>query len=190
MEAGISSNRERSSRQPMSSDEWRALFLGFRETLFRLETLPSYESESEKATIQAFLSGADPSPADTNSAKYHAEIKATIASGKSIERLHVVPDILTDYLKWEIFWSYRHLANVGAKVYLLEASRHSDLAKEASELYLVDNQHLIHVEYDSKGAFRALSRDTDRSMVNKAVELRKKLLVHATPLEEYMRAHR
>lgn len=179
-----SSSTSNSTQIPMSNEEWIQVSTTFQHVLFRLEAMPEYSSEAEKPLVENYETG-KPVPLQGPLADYFDRLGKLIKSGKEVERLHVVPDTLTPYLRWEIFWAYQHMADRGVKVYLLPQSKFPELAAKASEFYLIDDSILVHVCYDSKGAFTELQRETDQAKIVEAKNLRQQLIAAAIPFEEF-----
>lgn len=180
-----SSLSEKITSVAVSGEEWGKLASNFRATLFRLEALAEYDSPDEKSLIDAFERGESSAPTGPL-AEYFAAQRKLVLSGKSVERVHVVPDELTPYLRWEIRWAYQHLADAGVKVYLLPESKCSELAKRAFEFYLIDDTHLIEVVYGPRGDFLELRRETNIERITEARDIRNQMLREAVPFRDFV----
>src|SRR5260370_3848290 len=78
---------------------------GFEHTAYRLETLQRYEDDSETVMLRSFLAG-EPQPHDHGKEQWTARITAAVASGRRMQRVHVVVEPVSDYLRFELAWSY------------------------------------------------------------------------------------
>lgn len=185
MNLGGDSLSEKMTSVPVSGDEWGTLASTFRETMFRLEALAEYDSPDERPLIQAFERGETSVPTGPL-AEYFTAQRELVLSGKSVERVHVVPDELTPYLRWQILWAYQHLADAGVKVYLLPESKCRELANRAFEFYLIDDTHLIEVVYGPRGNFLELRRETNIDRITEAQDIRNQMLREAIPFKDFV----
>lgn len=88
------------------SDQFNALFTSFQRFAYRLETLQSYGSPDEDAFYAAFLAG-EPFPDDAGKNWWITNVvKPAVEAGRSIGRVHVVREPLSDYMLFELTWAY------------------------------------------------------------------------------------
>ena len=106
--------------EDVTSAEFDALFTSFKYTAYRLETLQAYDLSYEVEPFQAFLAG-HPRPADSSKDQWVGMIKAAVEAGKVFQRVHVVTEPLTDYLRYELGWSYPPNVEVGEDIRILPA---------------------------------------------------------------------
>ena len=76
----------------------------------------SYEVEP----YQAFLAG-HPQPPTPSKDQWVSMIKAAVKAGKVFQRVHVVREPLTDYLRYELGWSYPPNVEAGEDIRILVA---------------------------------------------------------------------
>ena len=95
--------------------EW---FSRFRFSCFRVETSPSYGGSGEDSSLAAFLAGGNPPP-DAERRDWTRLAQAAAQHGRSMSRVHVVREPLTDYLRFEIGWSYPQSVAAGEDVRIL-----------------------------------------------------------------------
>ena len=91
--------------ESVTSREFDALFTSFEHTAYRLETLQVYDVSYEVEPYQAFISG-HPQPHDPAKNAWVSMIKDAVQAGKIFQRVHIVAEPLTDYLRYELGWSY------------------------------------------------------------------------------------
>jgi hypothetical protein len=83
----------------LDSGEFDQLFRDVRASWFRLETLQRYDAGYERAGFAAFLRG---EPVDPTPGPWHAMIREHVAAGRRLERVHVIEEPLSDYIRYEL----------------------------------------------------------------------------------------
>ncbi|WP_369689886.1 DUF6879 family protein, partial [Nocardiopsis alborubida] len=111
----------------LEGDAWREFFDAFSDYAFRLETLPVYGVTSEDEEFKRFLAG-EPRPDEelTDSPWLH-RVRRFTTSGRRVERVHVVTQPLSDYLRYEMEWGYDFNIVAGEDVRIIETETPSDL---------------------------------------------------------------
>jgi len=89
---------------PGSAEYWQ-LFNGFQRSAYRLETLQYYQADSEARPLRAFLAG-QPRPELPGKDRWVSRIRDARAAGKTMSRVRVVAEPLSEYLRFELSWSY------------------------------------------------------------------------------------
>jgi hypothetical protein len=164
---------------PRSPDYWRA-FDSFDHTAFRWEAHQEYEDEPEP--LRCFLAG-DPKPPMPGKERWCARVRAACAAGKTMSRVHSVREPLTDYLLYELTWSYP--PNVAAGEDVRIASMSAGLP--ARDFWLFDSRTLLWLDYDASGRLISAELDEDPASVVLANYWRDAALHAGTPLEDYAR---
>lgn len=122
-------------------------FESFSKSAFRLEALPQYIVENEKAAFNTFkLSGQVPTVANTDWPKL---VKHSVDSGKSIKRLRLLSDTLTPYEQYELL-SYPGL-DVGEEIKINARSTYED--KYLYDFWLFDNKYITQMNYKDDGTY-------------------------------------
>src|SRR4051794_34587810 len=86
-------------------------FESFKRSAFRLESLDHYSVPEEAVDYHRFLRGEElPTSTEDEWAQF---VKKSVAQGKFIQRVHVVPAQLTPYLRYEIEWGYLYSSVAG-----------------------------------------------------------------------------
>ncbi|MGH3903672.1 MAG: DUF6879 family protein [Pseudonocardiaceae bacterium] len=96
----------RSMLRPGAS-EFSAWFHQFQRSCFRLETLQRYGGSGEDDSIRTFLAGANPQP-HPGKQDWMALVRAATRDRRTMQRVHAVTEPLTDYVRFEVAWSYAH----------------------------------------------------------------------------------
>lgn len=82
---------------PPAAPELSAWFHEFQRSCFRLETLQGYGGSGEDASITEFLAGATPQP-HPGKREWMGLVRAAARDGRTMQRVHVVTEPLTDYV--------------------------------------------------------------------------------------------
>ncbi len=102
----------------LDSAEFAALFTSFRHTAYRLETLQQYGVGYEDQSFRTFLAG-EPPVTDPARDEWTSMIRAAVTDGKTFQRIHLVTEPLSDYLRYELEWWYRPNTEAGDDVRIL-----------------------------------------------------------------------
>jgi hypothetical protein len=95
------------------------IFSRFEKDLFRLETQPRYDVDSDDQDYYRYLRGeAEPNAAEK--APWLEELRADTAAGKQWRRVHAVHHPLSDYLRYECEWGYLYNVAAGEQVRILD----------------------------------------------------------------------
>jgi hypothetical protein len=174
----------------LDSAEFAALFTSFRHTAYRLETLQQYGVGYEDRSFQAFLAG-EPPVTDPARDEWTGMIRAAVAAGKTLQRIHLVSEPLSDYLRYELEWWYRPNTEAGDDVRILP--EHMVPAGELPVLaalgdyWLFDSSDLWVMRYDSDGRFQHAEQVTDPGAIVTRSYWRDAALHYALPYADYMR---
>ncbi|MGH8905633.1 MAG: DUF6879 family protein [Egibacteraceae bacterium] len=138
----------------MTLDEFAGLFRRFRSTAVRLETLQRYEVEHEAADLAQFEATGQVPLADTpDDDEWLRLIADGIAAGKRWERLRVVQQPLSSYLRFELH-IYSELAAAGERIWIVDLAADPRLVEELrQDWWLFDDETLVYLHYDDRGRF-------------------------------------
>lgn len=177
----------------VTSAEFDALFTGFEHTAYRLETLQAYDVSYEEEPYRAFLDG-HPQPHDPAKNQWISMIRDSVRAGKILQRVHVVREPLTDYLRYELGWSYPPNVEAGEDIRVLVAqpgiwpmSASGEILPEIKDYWLFDSSDLWVMEYADDGAFVSIEQVTEPAMIVTAARRRDAALHQAIPYRDYMR---
>ncbi|GAA4529716.1 DUF6879 family protein [Amycolatopsis samaneae] len=165
----------------LTHDEINALFTGFQQSAFRLETLQTYTIPSEQDSFQRFLAG-KPKPKGYGEA-WHALIRGKVESGKSMQRAKVVRRPLTDYSRYLLSRGVPANIAAGEDYRILDLTdRTVDLPEQ--DFWLFDDETVLLLNFNADGTLRdrtiADSGDLDRYR-----RWRDLALAEAVPWNEY-----
>jgi hypothetical protein len=174
----------------LNSPEFAALFTSFRHTAYRLEALQHYGVGYEDESFRAFAAGealeADPARDDWTSV-----VRCAAGDGKIFQRVHLVTEPLSDYLRYEFAWWYGPNTEAGDDVrilpaYLVPAGELGTLGTLA-DYWLFDSSDLWIMQYGEDGAFVEALQVTDPGTVVTRAYWRDAALHYAIPYAEYVR---
>lgn len=169
----------------VTSAEFDALFSGFEHTAYRLETLQSYDVSYEVEPYQAFMAG-HRRPADSSKDQWVDMITAAAEAGKVFQRVHVIVEPLTDYLRYELGWSYPPNVKAGEDIRILPAGAGHWPSLPRHDYWLFDSSDLWVMEYADDGTFRWIERVADPGVIVKHAYWRDAALHQAIPYRDYM----
>jgi len=172
--------------EDVGSVEFARLFVSFQHTAYRLETLQRYDVSYELKPYRAFLAG-EPRPPDPSKDAWTGMIRDSVAAGKRLQRVHVVIEPPTDYLRYELEWSYAPNVAAGEDIRILPVQPGQwpdDLPRQ--DYWLFDSRHLWTMAYDKAGAFRYAERTDETAQIVRHAYWRDAALHLATPYEDYM----
>jgi hypothetical protein len=174
----------------LTSPEFDALFTGFQHTAYRLEARQVYDVSYEIESYRDFLEGRR-RPRDAAKFAWTDMIEESRAAGKIIQRVHLVNEPLTDYLRYELEWSYPPNVEAGEDIRILPAQLipPGDIPRLAvlADYWLFDSSELWVMQYDRDGRFVAIQEVSDPASIVFRSYLRDVALHYAIPYAEYMR---
>ncbi len=168
---------------PAASVNWRGLFDRFEHTCFRLQTLQWYDEPGESDALEAFLAGQEPDVYPGKKA-WLGIVHGAAAAGKVMQRVHVVAEPLTEYLRFEINWSYPLNAAMGEDIRITRAIT----ALPRTDYLLFDSRAIARLRYNPAGRLATVELDDDPAAVVQAGYWRDVALHLAVPLQSWRSA--
>lgn len=158
----------------------------FRYSLFRLETLQAYSGSSEDEAYAAYR--ADQAvPVTEELAQWCERIGARVRNGAIVQRVHVVTEPLTDYMRFELA-SYAPNVKAGEDVRVIPVRQDGawplDVGRE--DFWLVDSREVWGMAYADDGSWLGTEATTDPDAVIDACFIRDAALTQAMPWSQYM----
>ncbi len=143
----------------MDLDEFNALFEGFERTAFRVEARDRYDVADERQEFAAFLSGEDLPRRTPENDPWLARVAKARASGRTVERVRVVAQPLTDYTRFELA-GYPDNVAAGEKVWIVARSELSeaDQAWANEDFWIFDDETVVLIQYDDQDRFLGVER--------------------------------
>ena len=170
------------------SEEFNALFHSFAHSVFRLETLQIYQGQRNMDLLAQFLAG-QPRPSEQVKLEWTAMISSNVRAGRAVQRVHVVREPLSDYLRLELTWGYEPNAMAGEDIRIIQLSKDdpwpADLPQH--DYWLFDSAELYVMHYDSDAVWLGTEHVTDLKDIVDACRWRDAALHYGTPWSAYVR---
>ncbi|MFC3997911.1 DUF6879 family protein [Nocardiopsis sediminis] len=141
----------RKQARHISWAEFEGFFDEFEYSAFRLETLQTYSAEHEEREFADFLAGTHDLSPDIG--EWGEEVSSGIARGRRYDRVHVVTEPLSDYVRFECVTGYRQSVLAGENIRILpvpEGQWPSGLPR--LDYWLFDSHVLVHMDYGLDGS--------------------------------------
>jgi hypothetical protein len=165
----------------LDGDEWQATLHGFRESAWRLETLPAYNVPQEAERIKSFLAG------ERLAANYRSSWTDRLAEhrqhGRTVGRVHAVARPLSDYLRFE-FMYYRPHAKAGEEIRILDVTDRKNPLGDAQDFWLFDGSTVVLMHYEPDGT--QIGRELYEGDPTPFREYRRIAIAQSVPFEEYV----
>ncbi|GAA3761641.1 hypothetical protein HDA32_005733 [Spinactinospora alkalitolerans] len=170
----------------MPASEFAARFPSlFRTSAFRLETLDFYIADNEREPYRRFQSGRSQDLSWRR--PWQRTVRGIRENGGGIGRVHIVPDPLTDYLRFELTCAYPASVEAGEDVRVLARASADTLdLPDGEDYWLFDDERSALLRYAPDGEFIDVELVTDPDRVKQHAEWRHTAQAAAVPLHEYL----
>ncbi|WP_406091585.1 DUF6879 family protein [Kitasatospora purpeofusca] len=168
----------------LDGDQWRRHFDGYGYSAFRLEAQPVYMMPREAENVARFLRG-EPKPAEHNAA-WHARVRGFVSSGRTIGRVRVVRQPLTDYQRYQFAWGIPGNIAAGEDIRILDATE-QDFGIPLQDWWMFDESSVVRLNFRADGT--QINRELADDRAEECRELRRTALAHAVPFADYVKAH-
>ncbi|MFI5882113.1 DUF6879 family protein [Streptomyces sp. NPDC051554] len=166
----------------LAGDDWRRTFDGMEQEAWRLETLPVYRVPQEEEAISRFLAGESVTRDATQ--PWFDRVKAYVAGGRSVGRVHIVTQPLSDYLRFE-FEHYRHNVEAGEAVRILDVTDRTNPLAGIQDFWMFDRSQIVLMHYEQDGT--QISREVYEGAPEPFREYQRIALAESVPFEEYVK---
>jgi hypothetical protein len=164
-------------------EDFSGIFDWFGQSAFRLETLDHYAMEYEEEAVQRFLAG---EPRDTAYIDgWLQRVRAAVGGGRRVQRVHVVSEPLSDYLRFEIT-GYRLNVEAGEDVRILPRRTTDGLDLPDHDFWLFDDRQVVRMRYDGNGAFLGAELADDQGSAERYRAWRDATAGAAVPYDRYI----
>lgn len=166
----------------LTPEAFSALWDDFEHTAFKLEVRDRYDVPSEHESLRLFLSG-EPDP-DRAVRPWLARMKAATQAGKRIERVRVVSEPHSDYVRWLLDGGPLN-AEAGEDIRYLPRPHAKEAGLPEYDFALFDSRQLVLLHFDEHD--RPLQHElvTDPAVVLRHCQWRDAAWHHAVPYAEY-----
>ena len=168
----------------MTSDEF---FASFTRSAWRLETLPAYGTEDSDPSFARYLELGHLPPLEQRprAQAWLAAVRQVTMEGRRMGRVHVLGRPLSSYLVYELA-TYPENAAAGETIGIADADTHPELAGLDRDFWLLDDELVLVMDYDSHGCFQQLTPTRDRQWVTRARRQRDLAVACSVPLADFL----
>ncbi len=158
----------------------------FRHRVFRLETLDYYDAPNEHVPFAQFLAG---QPADWAWREpWKRIVRGHCTAGRTMERVHVVSEPLSDYVRFELLRVYPANVEAGEDVRVLGRAQADGLGN-ADDFWLFDDSLAALLIYDDAGMVERVEMSDDPLFLVSLCGIRSEALHLAPTLAQYVAKH-
>lgn len=169
-----------------------AAFQNLTTSWFRLETLQAYDVESEHASFAEFLRTGrldSPTPDDL---EWRSMITGHTDAGRTLQRVHVITEPLSDYVRYEIAeYVHNHAAGEDIRLIPVPAGDWPDGLPVGTDFWLLDDgqpsESAWAMDYDDAGRWRGVDLVADPELIDTYRQWRDTALSLSVPLSDYLR---
>ena len=156
----------------------------FRRRVFRLETLDYYDAANEREPYAAFLAGQPVDPAWRG--PWQGLVRGVRESGRTMERVHIVSEPVTDYIRFSLLHGYPASVEAGEEVRILGLAAASDAGLGRDDFWLFDDDLVALLAYDGDGSAERVSLTNEPGKLALLRATRDRALWLARPLARYV----
>jgi len=127
---------------------FQALLSCFERSAWRLELQGWYDEPEEGELLAQWLADGDPRPTLAWFADWPAWIAEQAAAGRRFERVRVLTDPLTDYLRWQLDVITGPAIAAGEDIRVLPAEATAVLELGAADFYLLDDRQVVVLDFE------------------------------------------
>ena len=136
----------------------------------------------EQDEYQRFLAGEKP-PADLHYS-WLDRVAHFRATGREIQRVHVVTRPLSDYLRYEFTWAYAFNVKAGEEIRILDLTGKDNPGLPSEDFWMFDERRVVRMMYRPDGS--QIGRELlDIPDIEQYVKYRNVALAMSVPFEEY-----
>ncbi|MCX5246279.1 hypothetical protein OG895_13700 [Streptomyces sp. NBC_00201] len=168
----------------LDGDEWRRTFDAYERDAWRFETQPTYTMPREAENVARFLRG-EPKP-DQHNARWHERVRGYVASGRTIGRVRVVRQPLTDYQRYQFAWGIPANIAAGEDIRILDVTREDyELPLSETDWWMFDEMRIVQLNYRPDGT--QINREIFTGDTAPYLEWKRIAIAHSAPFSEYVR---
>jgi hypothetical protein len=176
-------------RDLLVGETWLELFETFGRTARRLETRDHYEVPGEDRYLRQFLDGRyDDAEHRAYFADWTDPVGAATRAGRRFERVRVVPEVLSPYLRLELRWN-RYNAEAGEEIRYLPRVTADELDLPSHDFWIFDGERLALMYFTGDDRWLGADLVTDPAVVARHEQWIDLAYRRATPYAEYLAAN-
>ncbi|MGP3969229.1 DUF6879 family protein [Streptomyces sp. 6N223] len=178
--------RARATEINRDPDAFLQLFRDFAHTAFRLEVRAGYGVADEDAPYQQFLAGEDPGIEWLR--PWLDLMSEQTGQGKRVERVRVVDEPPSDYLRWELV-NTPHNLRAGEDIRYLTRRRAEDLGLPPYDYWVFDSSLLVFLRFGDDDRFLGFDSTREPAALVEHLRWRDAAWHHALTYARYADEH-
>ena len=168
----------------LDGDEWRRTFDAYERDAWRWEAQPGYTMPKEAENVARFLRG-EPKP-DHHNARWHERVQGYVTSGRTIGRVRVVRQPLTDYQRYQFSWGIPGNIAAGEDIRILDVTQEDyGLPLSGTDWWMFDETRLVQLNYRPDGT--QINREMFEGDIAPYLEWKRIAIAHSVPFSEYVK---
>lgn len=173
----------------LTADEFGRLFETFEHTAFRLEPRDRYNVAGEQEGLRRWLAGETPDDEEEQRRPWLDKMRAATAAGKRVERVRVVTEPLSDYIRFEMDGT---VYNDAAGEDIRYLPRHHPVAAQlpGEDYWLFDSRMFCRLNFDADDQLTSFELIDDPGEVVWRCRWRDAAWHYAIPYHKYRSAGR
>jgi hypothetical protein len=168
----------------LAGEEWAAKFRDFKHEAWRLETLPQYLVPQESDEFARFRAG-EIFP-EIQEDDWTAQIRRHREHGRTMGRVHVLRRPLSDYLRFEFSRYYRHSAQAGEDIRILDVTDQNNPIEGMQDFWMFDRSTVVLMNYEPDGT--QINRVLFEGDIEPFLEAQRIAVAESIPFGEYVTA--
>jgi hypothetical protein len=166
----------------LTGEDWQRFFDSFQRSAWRLELHPVYTMPQEQEAIARFRAG-ERLP-DSHRSGWMDRVAGYAATGRTIGRVHVVRRPLSQYLRFEFEWYYRHHVKAGEDIRILDVTDAAAGGLPDHDFWMFDDERVVKMLYRADGT--QIGRDLiEQPDIGAYRRYREIALANAVPFTQY-----
>ncbi len=172
--------------------DFKEPFLSFTKSAFRLETLPEYKVDYEENLIADYIAGKEVEYKNEHIDWWLDLVQDRTAKSMNFERVHVVSEPLTDYLRFKLGVAYPKTSAAGERIRLITEDNFDDICDEdefdtvfnrwgALDFWLFDDSRLFIMDYADDGTWLGINESFDEDDIKDAMRIRDAVSYASSP---------
>jgi hypothetical protein len=158
-------------------------------SIFRLETLQSYGNSGEDPALDAFRAG-QPHLVTPGKREWTALVRDRVHGGCAMQRVHVVTEPASEYLRFELTWGYGPNAEAGEEIRIIPLRQDEAWPRDVPchDFWLFDSCDLYDIHYEPDGTWLGVEQVRDSAAIADARRWRDAALRLARPWADYIQS--
>lgn len=167
----------------LTGKAWDDCFDTMRYEAWRLETRPVYRMPQEAEKLARFLNGEK--PPDDYTSGWMDDVRRWRVEGKYVGRVHVLSRPLSDYLRFEFEYYYRHHVTVGDDIRILDITDRENPGLPDQDFWIFDESTVVLMHYRPDGV--QVSRELHEGDPAPYVVWKQRAIAASVPFLDYLK---